>query len=265
MNPQLLYGRTVNFYFCGFFANCPYIGCMLKTSFPRLQSFAAARLAPDGTFGLHLTVGIALMVLAAWVFGEIAEDVVAGARITVLDLQLARWFHFHASAGLTRFMLLLAYWHSVAGTLVMAALIGAWWRRRHERDWLLALAAAVPGGLVLNVLLKYAFHRARPHFDDPLLVLPTYSFPSGHTVAATLVYGLLACYAVRHVRSMRARVAAVALACLMVGLVGLSRIYLGVHYLSDVLAAAAEGCAWLAVCVTAMSTLRRRRAAGRGA
>lgn len=238
---------------------------MLKTTFPRFHRFAAARFTPDGAFGLHLTVGVALMLVAAWVFGGIAEDVVTGDRITVLDLQLAHWFHLHASAGLTRLMLVLAYWHGVAGTLVMALLIGAWWQRRQARDWLLALAAAVPGGLLLNVLLKAVFHRARPHFDDPLLTLPTYSFPSGHTVAATLVYGLLACYAVRQARAWGARVAAVALACGMVALVGVSRMVLGVHYLSDVLAAVAEGCAWLAVCITAVSTLRRRRAAGRGA
>ncbi len=238
---------------------------MQKTTFPRFKNFAAARVAPDGQFGLHLTIGVALMLLAAWIFGGIAEDVVTGDRITVLDQQLAHWFHLHASTGPTRLALLLAYWHSVIGTLVMALLIGAWWRRRNERDWLVALAATVPGGLVLNVLLKYAFHRARPHFDDPLLTLPTYSFPSGHAVAATLVYGLLACYAVRHARAARTRVAAVALACLMVALVGVSRMYLGVHYLSDVLGGAAEGCAWLAVCITAVATLRRRRTAGRGA
>jgi undecaprenyl-diphosphatase len=232
---------------------------MLKTTLPRLHRFAAARFSPEGAFGLHLTLGVALMLLAAWVFGDIAEDVITGDKITVLDLQLAQWFHRHASAGLTRFMLLLAYWHSVAGTLVMALLIGAWWRRK-AHDWLPALVATVPGGLLLNVLLKFVFHRARPHFDDPLLTLPTYSFPSGHTVAATLVYGLLACYVVRHTQALRARVAAVALACLMVALVGVSRMYLGVHYLSDVLGAAAEGCAWLAVCITAVSTLRRRRA-----
>lgn len=238
---------------------------MLKTTFPRFKHFAAARVAPDGQFGLHLTIGVALMVLAAWIFGAIAEDVVTGDRITVLDQQLASWFHLHASAGMTHLALLLAYWHSVIGTLVMALLIGAWWRRRNERGWLLALAATVPGGLVLNVLLKYVFHRARPHFDDPLLTLPTYSFPSGHAVAATLVYGLLACYAVRHARAAGARVGAVALACLMVALVGVSRMYLGVHYLSDVLGGVAEGCAWLAVCITATSTLRRRAVAGRGA
>jgi undecaprenyl-diphosphatase len=234
---------------------------MPRTTLPRLHRFAAARFSPGGAFGLHLTAGVALMLLAAWVFGDIAEDVVTGDAITVLDVRLAHWFHAHASAGVTRLMLLMAYWHGVAGTLAMALLAGAWLRRRHERYWLLALAAAVPGGLVLNVLLKFAFHRARPQFDDPLLTLATYSFPSGHTVGATLVYGLLASYAAAHARSWGARAAALLAAGLMVALVGLSRMYLGVHYLSDVLAAAAEGCAWLAVCITAVSTLRRRRLA----
>lgn len=232
---------------------------MLKSALPRLHRFAAARIAPDGVFGLHLSAGVALMLLAAWLFGGIAEDVVEGDAITVLDVRLAHWFYLHASAGLTRLMLLLAYWNGVAGTLAMALLLGAWLYRRGERWWTLALAAAVPGGLVLNVLLKHAFHRVRPHFDDPLLQLSTYSFPSGHTVGATLLYGLLACYAVRHARSRFQQVGAVLLATAMVALVAVSRMYLGVHYLSDVLAAVAEGCAWLAVCITAVSTLRRRR------
>ncbi|WP_395406963.1 phosphatase PAP2 family protein [Pseudoduganella sp. UC29_106] len=96
-------------------------------------------------------------------------------------------------------------------------------------------------------------------FDEPLLTLATYSFPSGHTVAATLFYGLLACYLVMRGR----RWLPVAGATLMVLLVACSRMYLGVHYLSDVLAAVAEGVAWLAICVTGMSTWRRRREAGK--
>jgi undecaprenyl-diphosphatase len=92
-----------------------------------------------------------------------------------------------------------------------------------------------------------------------LLTLSTYSFPSGHTAAATVFYGLLACYLLRRVQAWPARAAIVAACCLMVGLVALSRMYLGVHYLSDVLAATLEGAAWLATCITAVSTLQRRR------
>jgi undecaprenyl-diphosphatase len=92
-----------------------------------------------------------------------------------------------------------------------------------------------------------------------LLTLSTYSFPSGHTAAATVFYGLLACYLLRRVQAWPARAAIAAACCLMVALVALSRMYLGVHYLSDVLAASAEGAAWLATCITAVSTLQRRR------
>jgi undecaprenyl-diphosphatase len=239
---------------------------MLKTTLPRLYRFAAARFSPEGAFGLHLTVGVALMLVAAWVFGHIAEDVVTGERITVLDAELAQWFHAHAQAGLTRLMLGIAYLHSVPGTLAIACLFAWWLRSRGADAWLLALAATIPGGLVLNVLLKMTFQRARPHFDDPLLTLATYSFPSGHAVSATLVYGFLACYLVRHLHGWGERATVAAGACLLVALVAVSRMYLGVHYLSDVLAGVAEGCAWLAVCITGVSTLRRRHAArmGRG-
>jgi undecaprenyl-diphosphatase len=115
--------------------------------------------------------------------------------------------------------------------------------------------------MLLNVALKHVFQRARPSFDDPLLSLLTYSFPSGHTAAATVFYGLLACYLVRRAHAWRARVLIVLAAVAMVVLVALSRMYLGAHYLSDVLAAAAEGAAWLAICITAVSTLQRRRLA----
>ena len=104
------------------------------------------------------------------------------------------------------------------------------------------------------------FRRARPHFDHPLLTLETYSFPSGHTASATVLYGFVLCFFAAHAAS-RGRVAlATAGALTAVALVGLSRMYLGVHYLSDVLAAAAEGCMWLALCMTGLAAWRRRGA-----
>jgi undecaprenyl-diphosphatase len=146
----------------------------------------------------------------------------------------------------------------------MAALLALWFWRRRAHYWLIVCLIAVPGGMLLNVALKHVFRRVRPSFDDPLLSLVTYSFPSGHTAAATVFYGLLACYLVRRTQAWRVRVLIVAGAVAMVILVALSRMYLGVHYLSDVLAAAAEGAAWLAICVTAVSTLHRRRLARGG-
>ncbi len=235
---------------------------MIKTTVvPRLRDFALARLSPEGAFGLHLTIGIALLMLAAWIFGDIAEDVVTHDDITVVDVWLSNWFHTHKNSPWTPFMLFITHAHNTVGVLTMFVLLALWLRWKQAHYWLLTLVLAVPGGMLLNVLLKIIFQRARPSFEEPLLTLATYSFPSGHTMAATVLYGVMAAYIVWTARRWKIGIAAVAMASAMVFLVALSRVYLGAHYLSDVLAAMVEGCGWLAICITASATLRRRRAA----
>jgi undecaprenyl-diphosphatase len=226
-----------------------------------LKNFIAARFSPKEEMGLHFTLGLALILGAAWAFGAIAEDVVTGDAITLLDVRLAQWFRAHATAGFTDVMLFITHWNGILGSGIMAALLAFWFWRRKAHYWLVVVLVAVPGGMLLNVALKHVFHRARPSLEDPLLTLTTYSFPSGHTAAATVFYGLIACFLLSRVRAWPARAGIIAACCLMVALVALSRMYLGVHYLSDVLAAAAEGAAWLATCITAVSTLQRRRIA----
>ncbi len=233
----------------------------MKHRFPRLHRHLAARLDPDQQFGLHLTVGMVLMLCAAWLFGLIASEVMANAAITRVDQQLAHWFHQFAASGWTPLVLAFTDWHHPIGVGVMAAALGVVMYRRRDHYWLLALMLAVPGGLILNVLLKYIFQRARPAFDDPLVNLATFSFPSGHTSGATVLYGLLAAWLVCLCHGTARRALIVSVAVAMIGLVGVSRLYLGAHYLSDVLAAIAVGGGWLAVCISAVSTLRRRQEA----
>jgi undecaprenyl-diphosphatase len=121
------------------------------------------------------------------------------------------------------------------------------------------IVVAVGGGLVVNVLMKLAFHRARPVFDDPLVTLSTYSFPSGHVAGSTIFYGLLVAWVFTRTRSPLGRAAAVVAALLLIVLVAFSRMYLGAHYLSDVCAAFAEGVAWLAICIGALVAFWRER------
>jgi len=229
----------------------------------RLHRFAAARFSPEGEYGLHLTAGLAMLLLATAVFARLAGAVVAGAPITHLDVEVADWLHAHAHANevLRSVLMAITHVHSTPGILVIAAAFAFWLYRRGHRYWLLAVASAVPGGQILNVLLKHTFERARPHFAEPLLELTTYSFPSGHAMGATVLYGVIACYAARQARSWPGRVLPFVLAIAMVATVAFTRMYLGVHYLSDVLAATAEGCAWLAICITGAATLNRRQRA----
>lgn len=215
-----------------------------------IVAFLQARLSPSGYLGLRLTVGAIVLLGAAWLFGGIAEDVVHGDPLTQVDDWLAQWLHARAVPWLTSVMLAVSALHGTPAMTVWTALtaLGLTWRRRWH--WLLALLLSVPLGMLVNALMKLAFARARPQFEHPLVVLASYSFPSGHVAASTLFYGFLCALYLSRSVSWPLRVAAVLAAGAMIVLVAFSRLYLGAHYLSDVLAAIAEGIAWLALCLT---------------
>ena len=229
----------------------------LRSGFKRLNTFLRARFSSEGLFGLHLTIGSVALIGSAWLFGGVAEDLITNDPLTFVDVIISEWFRINATPSLTAKMTLvsaLASTATVLGLSLAAATFLAWKRRRYE---LLALALVVPGGLVLNLLLKMAFARGRPDWGDVDLI--GYSFPSGHTMAATLFYGLLGVLFAIAVKGWWWRASAVAFAFTIICAVGFSRIYLGAHYLSDVLAAMAAGAAWLAICLTAVETFRRHR------
>ncbi len=218
--------------------------------------------SPAARLGIRLGIGAAILVVAAWLFGAVAEDVVTGDRITLVDAALAEWLHGHATPSVTRWVLLVTNLHSTFAVAAYAVAAGLWlaWRRRWHR--LLTLAVCVGGGLALNVAMKLAFQRARPRFDDPLLTLSSYSFPSGHVLASTLFYGLCVAWVFGRTRRPGPRLLAAFGALAAIAFVGFTRMYLGVHYLTDVVAAFLEGVAWLALCLTAMDCVPAARTPG---
>lgn len=237
----------------------------LRTRFALQIAFLQARLSPAGFLGLDLTTGAIILIGASWIFGKVAEDVVTGDPLTAVDREIAVWLHLHATPTLTealKFISLLASLPVVTGICLFMAL---YFVRERSRYHLLALMLTIPIGMLMNVLLKYAFHRSRPAWDNPIVMIGSFSFPSGHAMAATLLYGFLAAFVVRPVQAWRWRVLAVLAAGLLIVLIGFSRLYLGVHYLSDVLAGMAAGAAWLALCLIAVGALRRHRVQRQGA
>jgi undecaprenyl-diphosphatase len=143
--------------------------------------------------------------------------------------------------------------HEQLVVLVAAGLVALFLGTRH--DWRSARALlVVPAGMLLNVGVKHVFHRARPHWDDALVQLTTYSFPSGHAVASTVFWGMCCALVFAHTRSLLWRAIAVLVAAVMIVLVCFSRVYLGAHYPSDVTAGVALGLS----CVLAFVPLLRR-------
>jgi undecaprenyl-diphosphatase len=201
--------------------------------------------------------GWAAFVLAGALFLAIAWNVAARSSIAALDVRVADWLHAHASPALTAVLLAVTHLHSMAGIGLWSVTFAAVLAKLRERYWILTLAVTVAGAMLINGLLKLAYERLRPRFDDPLLVLDTYSFPSGHTAAAVAFYGVLAAFLVSRFYGRRRRAACVAGAFLAVGLVAFSRLYLGAHYLSDVLAAVCSSTVWLVLCLAAGHALVR--------
>ena len=231
----------------------------LFTRFAPQLAFIKARLSPHNFLGLHLTIGILVLIGAGLLFGVIAENVVSGDALTTVDAELAQWLHTHSTPVLTKYLLILTHMHDPIVISFIVVLIALYliWRKR----WYGALAVllVVQGGMLLNLLAKYTFHRARPSFEHPLIMLTTYSFPSGHVAATTLFYGVLAALLISKTPTWSRAACVFLIAFTMVVLVAFSRMYLGAHYLSDVLAAFLEALAWLAMCLTAIQTYRLYR------
>ncbi|HET8747395.1 MAG TPA: phosphatase PAP2 family protein [Ramlibacter sp.] len=192
--------------------------------------------------GRRLALVLACIVLVALLALQVWSD----GPVTRLDLHVTQWLAAHRTAWLTGFMLLVSAAHQtkwlLAATLALALWLG--WRREWGQ---VVRLGVVPAGMLLNAGLKTVFQRPRPHLEDPLVHLLTLSFPSGHAAASTVFYGALCALAFARWRRGAVRAIALGLAGAMVLLVTFSRVYLGAHYVSDVVAGVAVGAVALAL------------------
>jgi membrane-associated phospholipid phosphatase len=195
--------------------------------------------------GVELVVGLVLLTASAWVFGWMAEELVEGD--THLDTRLANWLHEHERPTLTEFFEAMT-WLGNVPVLSVVTLVVALVLARRQTSELQLLLLAVLGTQILTLGLKLGFQRERPFFADPLATESTYSFPSGHASVSLAVYGTVGFIVARHLRSIRARIAVLAAVTSLVLLIGFSRLYLGVHFLSDVIAGFSLGLAWVTLC-----------------
>jgi undecaprenyl-diphosphatase len=145
------------------------------------------------------------------------------------------------------------------GVLVLVSLgaLGYLLLARRYRAALFA-SVAVPGGILLSTLMKVGFDRPRPDLVPHASMVYTASFPSGHAMMSAVTYLTLAALLVRVQPELRLKAYILVLAVLLTLLVGLSRVYLGVHWPTDVLAGWTAGAAWAALCWLAMRWMQRR-------
>lgn len=218
---------------------------------PEAERTPAPTLAMEAGMAASLTAAALSLFLFAW----IAEEMAAGATMR-FDLGVRAWVHQFASPTMTRAMTAISMLgHGVLiAELAIALGVFLYVGWRHAAGW---LAASMAGALLLELALKHAFHRPRPPTffgAEP----HSYSFPSGHALCSFCFYVVLAGLIAGRTHSAAIRIVLGVAAGTLVVAIGISRIYLGMHYPSDVVAGYLAAAIWVATLLS-LDRWRKRR------
>jgi undecaprenyl-diphosphatase len=218
---------------------------------PELETIAKPIVVLETAIAASLAIAALSLYLFAWIAEGIAHDWTRS-----LDLSIRQQVHQWASPGLTKSMVVISLLGGdglvIAAILAVGLFLCSGWRRAA-----LWLVTTLLGAVVLSLSLKYSFHRPRPvPFFGPTPITP--SFPSGHALFSFCFYGILAGLIAGRIRSLPLRICLWTLAALLVAAVGFSRIYLGVHYPSDVIAGYLTATLWVSTMI-ALDRMRLRR------
>jgi undecaprenyl-diphosphatase len=208
-----------------------------------------------GAILAYLTVGVIVGLIAVAIFAAFAAAVQAGWTQTI-DERTLSWLQARRAPALDKIMLTITTLGDgvVRWMVVFVASLFLWLTRHHWSVYMLFIALV--GGILLNQALKGAFNRPRPSVVVGLDPVTSLSFPSGHAMVSLITYGTVAYLVGRLEPTPRLRTLTWLSTALVVLGIGLSRMYLGVHYPSDVLAGFIAGVAWLAFVASGMTALQ---------
>lgn len=228
----------------------------LRERYGREIAFLKRRFDPSSRFGLYLTVGVILALGIMWVFGELIDALEEREDIYVIDAPVVDYFADHRSENLSAVMKATTHvgGSAVVGFVLATAAVVAIVRTRDPRLGAF-FAAAMVGALGLDDIVKAMVDRPRPEVGA-LVEVTGSAFPSGHTTAATAMCCALAFIFARRTTWRRAVIVWTGAAIVAI-LVGVSRVYLGVHWPTDVIGGVALGSFWIVVVATGIELLRR--------
>ncbi|MDZ4062351.1 MAG: LssY C-terminal domain-containing protein [Brevundimonas sp.] len=222
----------------------------LRRRHPRLVGWAGRRLSMKRPTGLVLTIGAAAAAAALWLFISVTRAVVLKTSFAGIDQRILNLVPDIRTDGQNTFFIFVTFAASSTSVIVFLIILSlASWRRR---QWWVPVLLAAAFGLerAASAVIKQIVARPRPDRSLGLLSENSFSFPSGHTLTATVMGGLTAYLLCRAIKSSIARLLIVLAALTAVLLVGISRIYLGVHYPSDILGSLGLGLFLLAGIIT---------------
>jgi membrane-associated phospholipid phosphatase len=215
------------------------------------------RLDPWQRYGLRVTLFAIAVVIVLGPFGILLREVTIRGDLTRWDLSAARSLHEDAVSSplLVTVMEVISFVGSPLWFYIVLGSTVVWlWVKHRRRLAVFVTVTSLMGGIV-DTAVKIWVGRPRPVLEDPVATAPANSFPSGHTMTSAIGYGLLLLVFLP-LLPRKWRVPSVVAACVLVGLIGFARLFLGVHYITDVVGGVLLGVAWLAAGTAAFSIWR---------
>lgn len=208
-----------------------------------LWAFIAQRFRHGERYGLDFTLAFLAILAAMWLFVEIVDEVVGQARVVALDRQLQETMALLLSDRLTEIFIFITDLGGTRGTVIGVILVGIPLLLRRRWWSAFGLVFATAGGGLVVLGLKAFFARARP--VESIVHAGGYAFPSGHAFSAMVFFGYLIYLSYKHFRSPIVHALTTIVSFTMIVLIGASRVYLNVHWVTDVLGGFLAGFAWL--------------------
>ncbi len=199
--------------------------------------------------------GLLAAALALWGFAAIADEVLENETQKFDRAILQALLRLH-TPWLDRLMQAITFVGEPSFLLVISLIVASWLLFRRRRSAATTLAIACIGAIGLNFLLKNLFARARPMLWQRSVDVSFYSFPSGHAMVSLVIYGMLSYLLATRFHRYRKSIFSVTI--LLIAAIGFSRLYLGVHWPTDVIAGYAAGFVWLIACIFSLEVWRQR-------
>ncbi|MFA6185268.1 MAG: LssY C-terminal domain-containing protein [Candidatus Shapirobacteria bacterium] len=222
----------------------------IYNKYPKTFRFIKNRLTINEKYGLYLTIGSLITLFFIYLFFKVIQSYIGQEALIRADLRIINLISHFRTPELNQFMLFITY--LAQGEIIAIAVIFSLIILFLLRKWsyLRSLLVFVVGGELFVWVIKNIVDRQRPPLSEALVTETSYSFPSGHSFIAIAFYGLIVFFLFDSLKKKYLKIISLILGIILVILIGTSRIYLGAHWPSDVLASYASSLAWLSIIIT---------------
>lgn len=229
-----------------------------RTSFINLMR---EKLSPRGYLSVHLSIGLLLNIFFILTFSKITKSVMANESLVSLDQWINENIIYFRTPWVNTITIIITQLGNQVFVFLCSVIITFYMFLKRKFDIIVSYVIAIIGGGLLNFTLKIVIQRERPISEDTLTKVAGFSFPSGHAMLSVIFFGMIAYILTREIKSLKLNLIIILSAGFIIFLIGFTRIYLQVHYLSDVIAGYVGGLFWLSVNIIGLEIYRKKKEA----